>query len=75
LRTVRIPRAEDLVIHKMVAARPRDVDDVERVLARHGSTADLERIEAVVEEFARALDDRTRPEILSGLLKRLGLRR
>jgi hypothetical protein len=72
---VRVPRADDLVIYKMVAARPRDLEDAEQLLALHGSTADLARIEAVVDEFAHALDDRTRPEILRGVLKRLGLRR
>jgi len=33
--TVRFAGAEDLIIHKLVAGRPRDLDDVRGVLARH----------------------------------------
>ncbi len=36
--TIRIPRPDDLVIYKLVAARPRDHEDVERLLLLHGSS-------------------------------------
>ena len=42
--TVPIPRADDLVIYKLVAGRPRDHEDVERLL--------------LLREFADALEDR-----------------
>lgn len=38
--TVRFATAEDLIIHKLVAGRPRDFDDVRGVLARHPSLDD-----------------------------------
>ncbi|NJO83144.1 MAG: nucleotidyl transferase AbiEii/AbiGii toxin family protein [Blastochloris sp.] len=33
-KTVRIATAEDLIIHKMIAARPRDLQDIEGILLR-----------------------------------------
>lgn len=38
--SVRFAAAEDLIIHKLVAGRPRDVDDVRGVLARHPTLDD-----------------------------------
>ena len=38
--TVRFATAEDLIIHKLVAGRPRDFEDVRGVLARHPSLDD-----------------------------------
>jgi len=71
---IRIPRPDDLVIYKLVAARPRDLDDVERLLLLHGPSLDLQRITATVREFADALEDPERLETLSRLLKKSGLR-
>jgi Nucleotidyltransferase of unknown function (DUF6036) len=48
---IRVPRPEDLVVYKMVAARPRDLDDVENLLLVHGSTMDLRRVRAVVADL------------------------
>jgi hypothetical protein len=70
---VRLPRVDDLIIYKLVAARPRDVEDVERLLALHGPGLDLPRLARVVGEFADALDDRTRPATLARLLREAGL--
>lgn len=72
--TIRIPRPDDLVIYKMVAARSRDLDDVERLLLRHGPSLDLRRIVATVREFADALEDPGRLDALERLLKKTGLR-
>lgn len=36
--------AEDLVVHKAVAGRPRDVADIEGIVQRQGSKLDLRRI-------------------------------
>jgi predicted nucleotidyltransferase len=43
---VRVPAAtaEDLIIYKAVAWRDRDRSDVERLLARHGRSIDLNRV-------------------------------
>jgi len=71
--TIPIPRADDLVIYKLVAGRPRDHDDVERLLLLHGSLVDLRHITATVREFADALEDPGRIDALERLLKRTGL--
>ena len=69
----RIVRPEDLVIYKMVAARPRDLDDVENLLVVHGRTMNLRRVKSVVAEFAAVLEDEERPAILDRLLRKAGL--
>ena len=70
---VRLPRVDDLIIYKLVASRPRDIDDVERLLALHGPTLDLPRLRQIVGEFAQALDDQERPAALARLLRGAGL--
>jgi hypothetical protein len=72
--TIRIPRPDDLVIYKLVAARPRDLEDVERLLLLHGPSLDLQRVTATVREFADALEDTGRIDALERLLKKTGLR-
>lgn len=72
---IRVPRPEDLVIYKLVAARPRDLDDAEKLLLLHGPALDVGRIRRVVREFAEVLDDRSRPEALDRLLRQAGLDR
>jgi Nucleotidyl transferase of unknown function (DUF2204) len=69
----RVARPEDLVIYKMVAARPRDLDDVEGLLLVHGRGMDLRRVRAVVADFAAALEDEERPAVLERLLRQTGL--
>lgn len=70
---VRLPRVDDLIIYKLVASRPRDIEDVEQLLALHGPRLDLPRVKQVVGEFADALDDRERPATLARLLREAGL--
>jgi hypothetical protein len=41
---VRTCSAEDLVVYKLVAARTRDIGDVEGIVRRQGSRLDVERI-------------------------------
>ena len=73
--TIRIPRPDDLVIYKLVASRPRDLEDVERLLLLHGPSLDLQHITATVREFADALEDPARIDALERLMKKAGLRR
>jgi hypothetical protein len=61
------------VIYKLVAFRPRDIDDAERLLLLHGARLDTSRIITTVTEFATALDDSERVETLKLLLRRAGL--
>lgn len=70
---VRLPRVDDLIIYKLVASRPRDIDDVERLLALHGPALDLARLQRIIGEFAEALDDQERPATLTRLLRQAGL--
>jgi hypothetical protein len=72
--SIRVPRPDDLVIYKLVAARPRDLDDVERLLLLHGPSLDVGRIVATVREFAEVLEDPGRIDALERLLKKTGLR-
>ena len=72
---IRIPRPDDLVIYKLVAARPRDLEDVERLLLLHGPSLDLQHITVTVREFADALEDPGRIDALERLMKKAGLRR
>jgi predicted nucleotidyltransferase len=71
--TIRVPRAEDLVIYKLVAARPQDLDDAEGLLVLHGPSMDLDRVRRTVREFAAVLEDADRPAALEALLRKTGL--
>jgi hypothetical protein len=42
--SLRTCSAEDLLIYKLVAARPIDIHDVQAVVTRLGATLDLERV-------------------------------
>ena len=53
--------AEDLVIYKLVAGRPRDLLDVEGVVRLRWRNLDLARIRSRAREFAELLD---RPDLL-----------
>lgn len=61
---IAIPRPEDLVIYKMVAARPQDVQDAEALLLRYRDQMDLARVRRIVGEFAEVLE---RPELVQEL--------
>lgn len=53
---VKLCSAEDLVIHKAVAARPRDIEDIEGVVYRQGDKLDVSYIRLWLQQFADALD-------------------
>lgn len=53
--------AEHLIIYKLVAARPRDLVDVEGVVRRQGRRLDLERVRRWGREFAELKED---PDLL-----------
>ncbi|MFY4727920.1 DUF6036 family nucleotidyltransferase [Nitrospira sp. BLG_2] len=61
---IAIPRPEDLVIYKMVALRPQDVQDAEELLLRYHAQIDLARVRRIVGEFAEVLE---RPELVREL--------
>lgn len=57
---VRLPRVEDLLIMKAVAGRPKDLQDIEGLLAAHPE-ADVVAVRQWVREFATAM---TMPDML-----------
>lgn len=70
LVVIRIPRPEDLLIYKLVASRPRDVDDAEQLLLLHGRTMDLVRVRRVLGDFCETLEDESRMATFDRLLQR-----
>jgi hypothetical protein len=70
---IRVPRAEDLLIYKIIALRARDIEDAEGLLLLHGGTMNLGRVRETVRQFAAVLDDSERPQVLEGLLRKAGL--
>jgi hypothetical protein len=49
--------AEDLIIYKLVAARPLDLEDARQLALRHGMTLDRERIQRTLATFDEILED------------------
>lgn len=68
--SLRIPRPEDLIIYKVVAWRPQDRQDIERLLALHGQRMDLDRVRGLVGEICAALDDPNRAAEFEELVQR-----
>jgi len=56
--------AEDLVIHKLLAGRPRDVEDVEGVVRRRGAALDWAYLHRWVTEFSQVPGREAMPEAL-----------
>ncbi len=54
--SIAVARAEDLIVYKVIAWRPQDQQDAERLLALHGNTLNLPRVRRLIRDFAAALD-------------------
>ena len=52
---VKICSAEDLIIHKTVAGRPRDEADIESIVIRQGNKLDVDYIRQWLQEFSLLL--------------------
>jgi len=63
---VRVCRAEDLILHKLVSERPKDREDVRGIIQQQASRLDRAYLEPRVAELAQALD---RPEIQAWYLQ------
>lgn len=59
--------AEDLIVHKLFAARPRDLEDAAGVVRRKGPELDWAYLERWCGEFARVPGRERMPELLEGL--------
>lgn len=60
--SIQVCTPEDLIVHKLIADRPRDREDVRGVIQRHGPRLDRVYLDPIVEGLAREL---ARPEILA----------
>jgi hypothetical protein len=58
-QTMRVCSPEDLIVLKMIAFRPQDQIDVERVIERQGDKLDDEYILGWLSKFEKMLDDST----------------
>lgn len=67
---IRIPAPDDLLIYKLVAARPRDLEDAEKLLLLYGSQLDLARVRDIIGQFADALEDPGRLEMWDSMVRR-----
>ena len=59
--------AEDLLIHKLFAARPRDLDDADGIVRRQSATLDWAYLERWVNEFALVPGREAMPDALARL--------
>ena len=66
---VKFASCEDVVIHKMVAARAVDVEDVRNILIKNNKTIDLEYIRRWLSEFGRLSEHKGILEKFESLLK------
>ena len=67
---VRICSPEDLILHKIVAQRPRDHEDVEGIFRYRHAELDYAYLDPRVEELADALSDRSMMDWYRALRRR-----
>lgn len=70
---IRLPRVEDLLIMKSIAGRPKDVQDIEALLATHPE-ADIDYVRQWVREFATAMSMSGMIDDFESILVRRGLK-
>lgn len=54
---LRVCDPEDLIVYKLVAARPLDLEDARQIALRHHKRIDRERVRGILAAFDDALDD------------------
>lgn len=70
LRPVRLVSAEDLIIHKCVAGRARDVEDVERILFRQHPALDVRYIRKWLRAFDPIVESHDVRAVFQNALKK-----
>ena len=60
-RKVRVCSPEDLIVHKILSERPKDIEDVRGLLRRQGGNLERLYLDPLIEGLAK---DLSRPEIL-----------
>lgn len=66
---VKFASCEDVIIHKMLAARAVDIEDVKNMLIKNRNSVDLKYIEGWLLEFSRIPEHEEILERFNGLLK------
>ena len=66
--SIRLPSPEDLIIMKIIAHRPKDLEDIRTIIDKHPNL-DNARIENWVKQFAEVLEMPSLWEDISGLFK------
>lgn len=62
--------AEDLIVHKLFAARPRDIEDAQSVVRRSGAALDWEYIERWAQSFAAVPGREAMPGLVATLRRK-----
>ncbi len=62
--------AEDLIVYKIIAHRPQDLEDAERLLILHGSKVDVTRVRRILLGLAEALEGPDRVQTLDETVDR-----
>ena len=65
-KPVKVCGIQDLLIHKILSSRPRDMDDMRFLISRYGKTLDKDYLDREAENLAREL---ARPEIFNNYLE------
>ena len=71
IRSLRLVSAEDLIIHKCVAGRARDVEDVERILFRQHLALDVRYIRKWLRTFDPMVEGHDVRAVFENALKRV----
>ncbi|MGB9773568.1 MAG: nucleotidyl transferase AbiEii/AbiGii toxin family protein [Bacteroidota bacterium] len=66
---LRLVAPEDLIIHKCVAGRPRDIEDVEGILIRQQLNLDISLIKMWLEAFGKVIDAHNPVQLFEHALK------
>ncbi|MDO8585854.1 MAG: nucleotidyltransferase [Armatimonadota bacterium] len=67
---IRLIGPEDLIIHKCIAGRPRDREDIERILVRQRLSVDIDYIRQWLGEFVDLIEDHDVVSIFESALER-----
>jgi hypothetical protein len=65
---IEVPAVGDLLVYKLVAGRPRDLDDAQRLFDVHFAEIDVRAIRAVLVELATALESDAPVQALDAML-------
>ncbi len=68
---VPVARAEDLVVMKILAGRPKDIEDVVTILGTKKNTFDVQRVRDLIRLLEQALDQRDLEPLLDTCLARI----